>query len=155
MYTLIDIIDKFIDLEKQAKEIYRKVAAIPETPLNIKSVAKVLQLEEERHVVAYEKIKKELQQIENLAMIDFIAYDKTSSLFNEFKTRFFVPNPRAPQELIQYAYAMKLEHKALAIDIQGRLLERESENGEYIEKILGQVIEEEERAIRNLKQFLQ
>ena len=153
MYTLVDIVDKLIDVERQARDIYEQIAIMEDAIPSVRTIARVLKSEEERHVEYYTKLRKELNQ-KDLPMLDFIAYDKVSSLFNEFKSRFTLPHPETPQEILHYAYRFEQENKALVIDVQGRLLARESEAGDKIEEVLYQVIKEKERHIQNLKQFL-
>ena len=153
MYTLIDIINKLIEIEKYERDIYEKITTMEEISSNIKTVAKIFKIEKERHIFYYQKLKKRLEQ-EELPMIDIILYDSVSPLFLSFKNRFIVPHPKTLQEIIHYAYQFEQENKALIIDVKGRLLARESDAGEKIQEVLTVVIQEKERHIQNLKQFL-
>lgn len=153
MYTIIDLIDKFIEIENKGLEIYRATMNLGEEDFKIKSIAMTLAKEEERHIKYYEALKRELS--DKAEEIDFIAYDKASFLVNKYKENIsIIGNFRDIKDILQYALDFEKHNLALIIDIQGRIVNTEKASTGVTYKILNRIIEEESKHINNLLPFV-
>lgn len=151
-YNIIDIINKFIDMEKNAFKMYRKIANMEGIVDRIKAVAKVLEKEEERHIQIYQNLSEELKNRE-ICPIDFYTYDQISNLMAGFIYPDFHQVSDVKQ-LLEMALDFEKQSLALILRIQG-LLVRQLDDIETVSyNALKILVEEEQKHIKALEAFL-
>ncbi len=153
-YTLSDLIQKLIDIEKDFFNIY----VILEEKSNNKSstiyaVIKVIKKREKNHIKYYEKLKDDLTNELNES-IEFYLYDKISKLLSEFKLYIHLPEIKSVQDLIKYTVEFKRDNIGLLLDIQGRLLEKMDDVNNNVYRILSQIIKDEEKHEKMFEKLL-
>lgn len=153
MYTVIDIIDKFIEIEKIVAKIYEDISKQSNEVNNLKIIAQTLAKEEYKHVLFYEELKNKLVGREDLD-VDFDIYDKISKLMIEFKNSLINIDGKNVSELLNQALIFEKDNKALLLNIRGRLVRQETdvEKGGY--EALSKIIDEEEHHIRDLEKII-
>lgn len=153
MYTILDILDKFIDIEKKAYDFYMAIAENEVFEQPIKTTARVLAREESRHMKIYEKIKEELKDHEGIH-IDFEQYDQMYKVLSGFIRQMVNISVDNTAELLQYALNFEKENLALVIRVQDILVRKlEDENSESY-KVLSRIIQEENKHIENIERFI-
>jgi SepF-like predicted cell division protein (DUF552 family) len=153
-YTLSDLIQKLIDIEKDFFNIY----VILEEKSNNKSsaiyaVIKAIKKREKDHIKYYEKLKDDLTNELN-ETIEFYLYDKISKLLSEFKLYIHLPEIKSVQDLIKYTVEFKRDNIGLLLDIQGRLLEKIDDVNSNVYRILSQIIKDEEKQEKMFEKLL-
>lgn len=152
MYTIIDLLDKIIQIETRGFEMYEYISLRTDIDPKIKTVARILALEEKRHAKMYTHIKNKIP-LGELTPIDFDIYDQASKLINNFRT----PDAQylaSIEELLRFASDFEKQSISLVLSIQG-LLVREAEDSDSITyKTLSEIIKEEEKHIENIENFL-
>lgn len=153
MYTILDILDKLIDIEKRAYDFYREIAEKESFEQPIKTMAKVLAREEKRHIKIYEDMKEELKDKKEID-IDFEQYDQIYKVLSTFIRRLINIDIENTDELLKYALDFEKENLALVIRIQGILVRNlEDENSKpYV--VLSKLIQEETKHIENIERFI-
>ncbi len=153
MYTVVDVIDKLIDIEQMGSEIYKKIADdFPEVS-SFKILALSLSKEEKRHRDYYKNLKENIKDKEDIE-IDFHAYDKISKLLIEFKQSYRALNENNVQELLKFALNFEKDNLALLLNIKGRLVKSESDIKKMSYEVLCGIIKEEETHIRDIEKLM-
>lgn len=153
-YTLSDLIQKLIDIEKDFFNIYVMLEEIfKNNSLAIYAVIKVIRRREKRNIEYYEKLKSTLTD-ESDETIEFYLYDRISKLLSEFKHNIKLPEIKNTQGLIKYTVEFKRDNIGLLVDVQGRLLEKIDDVNNNIYKILSQVIKDEEKQEKMFEKLL-
>lgn len=153
MYTVVDIIDKIIEIDEKSVELYKLLQRNLTISDHARLVAGVFIREEERHINTYKKIKEEISNIEE-AQIDFDIYDTISKIISAFKNELIYKEVYEVREILIDALDFKQKHLALVVRIQG-LLVRKSEDVESISyKVLTRIIDEEKRHVEIIEAFL-
>ncbi|WP_129597416.1 hypothetical protein [Anaerophilus nitritogenes] len=150
-YTVIDILEKFIEIEKNGRDMYENINKISKD-IKIKMVAKVLQKEEERHIKVYTRLKEEIKNKDE--EVDFDIYDKVSSLLNKFKQNMDAPKTQNTNELLRFALEFEKQNIAVLLDIQGRLIRKKQDMKSQAYQMVSRVIEEEKKHVQNLQSFI-
>lgn len=151
-YTILDILDKLIQVEINIKNVYLEVAKITKFR-RVNIVARILSKDKERHIEYYKEIREE-NSFELEEDIPFDIYDKISFLVNQFKTRIRIENFNTLDELLDYALDYEEMNKALLIDMQGRLLRKKEDNNTVAYKVLLEIIRERQKHINNIQNFI-
>lgn len=153
-YSLSDIIQKIIDIEKEFFNVYVKIEEQwkNKSPL-IYAVTKAIEKQEKKHIEYYEELKKELKGNLN-EDIEFYLYDRVAKLFYQFREYIQFPEIKNPQDLIQYAVEFEKNTIGLLLDIRGRLLESIDDVNNNIYRILSIIIKEEEKHEKMFEQLL-
>jgi len=153
-YNVADLLDKFIDMKKNAYNLYMKIASDDRFNERFKIVARVLAREENRYVELYEDMKSKVINDGKNHDISIDIYDKSSQLFMEFSKRRSNTDFNSISELLQYARDYEKDCIAIIISVQG-LLVRELN---YLEtegyKILSEIMKEQEKHIKNIETFI-
>lgn len=150
-YRISDIIEKLINIEEDSVELYNKLESINKTSLPAVSlVSKVLAKEEERHVLYYKELLKNVKE-KNNAEIDFFLYDKAAKQLFEFRSRTAAPQLNNVSDLIKFAIESEKSNIALVLDIQGKLVEKLDDVSKDIYEVLTLIIKEEQQHEAKLK----
>ncbi|WP_026895947.1 hypothetical protein [Clostridiisalibacter paucivorans] len=152
-YTIIDIIDKLISIEKKSKQLYITAIKKIEDNSRIKIIFRILLKEEDRHIEYYNNLKKSLED-KAIEPINFYSYDKISHLANKFKNDMYLPNFKDIKDLIIYALDFEKANLALLMDIKGRLVLSKTDTDSIQYKIISQIVEEEKKHVKNLENFI-
>lgn len=153
-YTIFDLIQKLIDIEKDALEIYKKIEEKSKHESQVISiVARAIEKEEQKHIEYYENLKSDLKEELNEA-IDFYLYDKVAKLLFEFRSRIQLPKIHNVQDLIKYSLEFEKNNIGLLLDIQGRLLEKMDDVNNNVYKVISTIIEEEKKHAKMFEQLL-
>lgn len=144
-YTISDLIQKLIDIEKDFYDVYVKIEEQFENKSQlIYAVTRAIGKQEKKHIEYYEKLKRNLIGGLN-EPIEFYLYDKVAKLLFEFKMNIKFPEIENVQDLIRYAIEFKKNNIGLLLDIQGRLLEKMDDINNNIYKVLTMIIKKEEK----------
>lgn len=145
-YTIYDLIERLIDIEKNALEVYKKIEenAKEKNSKNIEIITRVIRKEEIKHIKYYERLKEKFNYELN-DTIDFYLYDKVVKLLYEFKNQIRIPHVDNVQDLIKYSLGFEKNSISLLLDIQGRLLGNLNDVNNNVYKIISNIIEEERR----------
>lgn len=154
-YTVEDIIEKLISIEKDSIAVYYEVSEkFKKSMPAVSIVAKTLGREEEKHVQYYETIKQNISVYKN-EEIDFYLYDKAAKLLYEYKERIHTPEISKVQDLIEYALKFEKNNMGLLIDIQGRLMDNIQYIGKMSYEIISKMIDEEREHVKQLEKLIQ
>lgn len=145
-YRLSDLIEKLINIEENALELYGEIQKSLKNQSNkvISIIIDAIRKEELKHIKYYKELKIEVENSIN-ENIDFYLYDKVAKILFEFKNQNIVPQINNVQELIKFAFEFEKNNIALLINIQGRLIQKEDDINKYTYKILDKIIKEEEK----------
>ncbi|MCC5422596.1 hypothetical protein LMP43_01905, partial [Clostridium botulinum] len=88
-YTIIDIINNLIDIEKKGFSIFREISNNCED-LRISIVSKTISNQERKYTQYYENLKKDIDVLDK-EDIDFSIYDRISSRMQQFKISITMP----------------------------------------------------------------
>jgi rubrerythrin len=153
-YTVDDIIEKLILIEKDSMDVYTVIAEkFKDTNKSISIIAKTLYKEEKRHVDYYETIRSEFKEYKH-EEIEFYLYDKASKLLYEYKQRVQVPQLKSVKELLTYAVDFERNNISLLLDIQGRLVQSPMDIVKLSYEIISNMIEEEKSHEEQLQKLL-
>ena len=152
MYTVIDIIDKLIEIEKNLLKLYELLQKDSNTNERVKLAAGVLAREEGRHIQIYEGIKKEVADFKDIE-IEFDIYDSVSKIIIEFKRGLVCSKVTDVKNLLACALDFEQRNIALIIRIQGLLVRKieDTETNSY--KALTKIAQEEEQHVKMLEVF--
>ena len=152
MYTVIDLLEKLINIEQKGYEMYKLISHMVDIDENIKVVARILASEEKRHVQLYESLKVRAEKME-LPIIPFDIYDQASNLISSF--RYPVSGHiKDIEELLHIALVFEEQSISLVISIQGLVVRETGDSSSVTYKVLTQIIEEEKKHIENIERFL-
>ncbi len=88
-YTIIDIINNLIDIEKKGFSMFREISNNCKN-LRVSIVSKTISNQEKKHIQYYENLKKDIDALDK-EDIDFSIYDKISSRMQQFKVSITIP----------------------------------------------------------------
>ncbi|OSB14773.1 hypothetical protein [Clostridium botulinum] len=148
-YTIIDIINNLIDIEKKGFSIFREISNNSED-LRIFIVSKTIANQERKYTQYYENLKKDIDVLDK-EDIDFSIYDRISSRMQQFKISITMPVVTDIKKLINFARELSKENLALLIYIQGQLIRKETDTNMLAYNIMGKIIEEQEKYSESLK----
>lgn len=153
MYTILDIIDKIIEIEEKSLELYKMLQESPNISYRVKLAAGVFAREEERHIEVCENIKKEILDFEDIS-IDFDIYDTISKIIVEFRRGLTYSEADDVKQLLISALNFEQKNLALVIRIQGLLVRKKEDTETNSYKALTRIIQEEEEHIKLIETFL-
>lgn len=152
-YTVIDVIDKFILIEKSGYEMFMKMAADEGADERIKTLARVFANEEKRHAEVYEKLKSEIAG-ENDIEIDFLVYDKVTKFMYEFINSHKPVTGTDIRGMLEFCLEFEKENLALVMSVQGIFVDEKKGTDTKIYNVLTGITTEEEKHIKNIELFL-
>ncbi|NFJ84677.1 hypothetical protein FDA84_18725 [Clostridium botulinum] len=142
-YTIIDIINNLIDIEKKGFSMFREISNNCKN-LRVSIVSKTISNQEKKHIQYYENLKKDIDALDK-EDIDFSIYDKISSRMQQFKVSITIPIVTDTKKLINFARELSKENLALLIYIQGQLIRKEIDTNMLAYNVMGKIIEEQEK----------
>ncbi|KGO12290.1 hypothetical protein [Clostridium botulinum] len=150
-YTIIDIINNLIDIEKKGFSMFREISNNCKN-LRVSIVSKTISNQEKKHIQYYENLKKDIDALDK-EDIDFSIYDKISSRMQQFKVSITIPIVTDTKKLINFARELSKENLALLIYIQGQLIRKETDTNMLAYNVMGKIIEEQEKYSKSLRLF--
>lgn len=153
MYTVIDLIDKLIEIEKSGNELYIRMSANSQAEERVKIVAKVFSNQESKHVDIYENLRKSVYEYKDIE-VDFNIYDKAVKLIYEFSRLKTTKDITKVKDLLEFSLMFEKENLALVLSIRGLFVksQQDLDTGNY--KILSEIIKEEQKHIRDIEALL-
>lgn len=153
-YRISDIIEKLITIEEDSVELYSRLENTNKVSSPaISLVSKALAKEEERHVLYYKELLKNVKE-KNNAEIDFFLYDKAAKQLFEFRNRIASPHLDNVRDLIKFAVEFEKGSIGLILDIQGKLVEKLDDVSNEIYEVLSLVIKQEREHEKMLNSLL-
>ncbi|AKN30662.1 hypothetical protein Ccar_07390 [Clostridium carboxidivorans P7] len=154
-YTIKDVLDKLIEIEINMSSIYEHISNLQfdEKYMNLKVLAKVMCNEERRHAAYFKQIKNDISADENIE-IDFLTYDKISTLIYEFANKIHEFNKYSVKEFLKDIFNFEKENVALLIYIKGKIAKTSLSVNSTNYKILSQLIDEENEHVKNIGKYL-
>ena len=144
-YTILDILEKLINIEEDALKIYIQIAETAKNDsLKISIVAKTIAKQEEKHIEYYKNLIHDLDGKLTEA-IDFYLYDKAAKLLFEFINNIQLPQVNNVKQLLKFALEFEKSNIGLLLDIQGRLVGKIEDVDNDIYKIISMIIKEEQK----------
>jgi rubrerythrin len=154
-YRISDLIEKLISIEEDSEALYSKLESVNKTSSPaISLVSKVLAKEEEKHVLYYKALLKDVQE-KNNAEIDFFLYDKAVKQLYEFRKRIQAPELNNVRDLVKFAVEFERSNIGLILDIQGKLVEKLEDVSNEVYEVLAKIIKEEQKHEEELKRLLE
>lgn len=149
-YTIKDLIDKLIDIEKEMSKLYLSISNLADKNYtSFKILCSVMSKEEERHIAYFEQIKNNISDEDDVE-IDVFTYDKLSQATAEFKNKIDIPNLKNIKQLIEFIVNFEKENEAVLINLRGKLVKKASDMKKDNYKILTILIKEENKHIRSI-----
>lgn len=154
-YTVSDLIEKLIGIEKNALEIYTKIEEMSKSNESkaINIFARAIKQEELKHINYYENLKEGLKEELN-EEIDFFLYDKVAKILYEFKNQIRIPEIDNVQDLLKYALDFEKNNIGILLDVQGRLLGSLKDINNNVYKVLSKIISEEKEHEKMFTQLI-
>lgn len=153
-YTIKDLLDKFILIEKNGYDMFINIAKSESSNEKMKTIARVFANEEKRHREMYKNLKEAIIN-ENNIEIDFQIYDKASKLALQFLNNDRITNPQNLKELLIFSLNFEKENLALVLSIQGYLVKEQKDASTEKYKVLDEIIREEQKHIKSIEAFLE
>lgn len=142
-YTILDILEKLVNIEENALNIYVQIAeTIKNDSLRISIVAKTIAKQEQRHIEYYKNLMHDLDG-KLTETIDFYLYDKAAKLLFEFINNIQPPQVNNVKQLLKFALEFERSNIGLLLDVQGRLIGKADDVNNNTYKIISMVIREE------------
>lgn len=153
MHTIIDVIDRIIEINEQSAELYKLLQKNFTISEQVRLATGVFVREKERHINTYVRIKEEFLNSENI-QIDFDVYGTISKIISAFKKELIYIEAFELKGILAYALDFRQKLIALIVRVQ-ELLVRKSEDTESISyKILTRIIDEEKKHVKMIEAFL-
>ena len=153
MYTIIDLIDKLIAIEKSACQLYMKMAGNLELEEKVRILSKVFSNQENRHIKIYEDLRERASAYNDIE-VDFSIYDKAAKLVYEFSRLHTRKNINDVKELLEFSLIFEKENLALLLSIRGLFVKSQQDLDTRNYQILSEIIEEEQKHVKDIEMIL-
>ena len=153
MYTIIDLIDKLIIIERSGYELYREMAENIEYEERVKILAKVFSNQESKHIKTYENLKDRASKHNDID-IDFSIYDKAAKIIYEFSRLQTRKDIKSIKELLEFSLMFEKENLALVLSIRGIFVESQKDSETRNYEILSEIIKEEQKHVNDIEMLL-
>lgn len=153
MYTIIDLIDKLIEIEKSGYELYTRVSVDSKVEERVKIVAKVFSNQESKHVEIYRKLRDSAYMHKDIE-VDFNIYDKAAKLIYEFSILKTKKDITTVKELLEFSSMFEKENLALVLSVRGLLIKSQEDLDKGSYKMLSEIIKEEQKHADDIDSLL-
>lgn len=152
-YTVIDIIDKSIEIENKRKNILISVECDKKNLPIISLMSKVLIKDIEMNMERYHELKNEML-FEELEVISFEIYDKISALIIEFHNKEYMTIAKNVEEYLNFSLHLDKDTYSLFVDIKGRFVKNIDDMETKTYAVLSKIIECMNKRIHSHEQTL-
>ncbi|WP_026881372.1 hypothetical protein [Clostridium akagii] len=149
-YTVIDVINKAINIAIRKKTVYESVGQGELDIPSIQIMSKVLVKQIDRTIKYYEELKDEVSEAK-FEEINFYIYDKMSFLIDEFNKNIYATEINNNKEYLKFSLDLEKNSKALLIDVQGRFVKNTTDIHTKTYKILSDMINNKDKLITTLE----
>lgn len=155
MYTVIDAMDKQIEMKKILIKKYESLLEIDESDEGTKTILKILVKEKERQLKWSIKRKKEMSAASmHLDVdLDFVSYDSLSKKALKWKSRIDMQPFNRGDLIIPYALDIEESGLAILMAVRNLIMENPQGLGKDVEPLVDEMIEVKMKQIENLKLF--
>lgn len=153
-YSILDILDSLIDIEKKAISIFEALSAVSKADERLRVISNVFILEEKRHIENYELLKQSLRDEAGPA-IDLNTYTEITTCFNDFYKELKPISAKTVSELLMYAYKLEV-HNSVLLDNILKLFGSFRTNKLYRQcyEVIEKLLEDERKHVTNILAFL-
>lgn len=151
-YTVVDIIDKAIEISNRRIKAYERIEKENEDVPYVKIVSKVVIKEAHKTIKYYEDYKH--INNDDFEEIDFNTYDKISFLINQFNQRNYSLEFTNAKDYFKNLLEFQRDVRTLYVDIQGRLVKNAEDVHKRAYEILSDIINYKTEQIRKLEEVL-
>lgn len=151
-YTIIDLLDKFISIERSGYKMYMEVASKQGIHVKIKALAKIFANEKESHIYLYNSLREKIK-VEADFEVDFNIYDKASKIVFEFLKMDRKAIMEDVKRFLQFCLNYEKENLALVLSIQGILVRAQADTETMNYKILEEIVIKIQKHIQNISYF--
>lgn len=152
-YNCIDLIDGAINIGNKVLEKYKYISNNQEDMNSIKILTNIFIKQQQEKINYYNSLKEKLKS-EEIGNIDFVIYDKISSLIIEFNNTIVIKKFYNKEEFIERVLTINKEIRALFIDVRSRLMKREEDFSSCKYNVASNIINMEEKYIDDLEKTL-
>lgn len=152
-YNCIDLIDGAINIGNKVLEKYKYISNNQKDMNSIKIFTNVFIKQQQEKIKYYNLLKEKLMN-EEIVNIDFVIYDKISSLMIEFNNTIIIQKFYNKEEFIERVLTINKEIRALFIDVRSRLMKSEEDFNSCKYNVLTNIINMEEKYIDDLEKAL-
>lgn len=153
-YTVVDIIDKSIEISNRRIKAYKKIEKEYEDVPYVNIVSKVV-IKEAHKTIKYYEDYKNIAGNDDFEEIDFNTYDKISFLINQFNQRNYSLEFTNAKDYFKNLLEFQRDVRTLYVDIQGRLVKSADDVHKRTYEILSDIINYKTEQIRKLEEVLQ
>lgn len=153
-YNILDIIEKSFLLIEKERDIYKNFEKNQKQTHGVKIIVNIL-IKDLNRTLNHCKELISIIESYDLSEIDFLVYDKISSLMNQFNRDYLVtPQFKGVKDILDFALDIRKKTYGLMIDIQGRILTKEEDTKLIEYKIVSKMIEHRRKQIENLEKLI-
>lgn len=152
-YTIVDIIDKSIEISNRRAKAYERIEKENEDVPYVKIVSKVV-IKEAHKTMKYYEDCKHIAGDDEFEEIDFNTYDKISFLINQFNERNYSLEFTNAKDYFKNLLDFQRDVRTLYVDIQGRLVKNADDVHKRTYQILSDMIKYKTEQIRKLEEVL-
>lgn len=152
-YNAADLIEKSISISKIKVDIYGKIKNSNLENKSMSILIDILIKDTENTIIYYKKLLTEANETKG-EEIDFFVYDKISFLINQFKERIYVPDISNVKDFIVFSLDFEKQSYGLLVDIQGRLVQDDSDTKTKAYKLLSKIIKRKTKLIEIIEKLV-
>ncbi len=153
MYTIVDIIDSLVEIEKIAINFFYEVSDSESGISSFKLVANALGKTKKNHISFYDNLKDKVKN-EKYIDVDMQDYDKISKSISEFKYSFKPKYNIDVIELIKFSLNIEKDNIALLLIIRGILVKDKAHKYKKNYECLSYIIEDKNKYIVQLEKLI-
>jgi len=149
-YTIVDIINKSIDITARRKGVYVNIGIEKGNIPAVKILSKILTEQLDKTAAFYERLKNETEE-SDVEAIDIATYDKIAFLINEFNKKIIIVDIKNARDFLEFSLSLEKDAYSLLVDIQGRFVKNTVDVNTKTYKILSEIINNKRNYIETLK----
>lgn len=153
IYSMIDILDSLMNIEKKAITIYETIVNNSNADRKLISSARILILEEKRHIESYQKMMEDMKTQEGIEF-DLGTYNEISAIYYDTMKELKTLSVKTIPQLLAYAMELEKLNVKLLMKIQRVLGQTKlSKSYKVCYDFISNLIEIEKGHINNLLAF--
>lgn len=155
-YTILDVLNKQIDFKKQIILNIENTLENEYSEERVKTILKILEDEVRKQIIDIENKKNNLKQIysEEKLEVNFLAYDKFSKTFTEFKNTFHKKKYNSRKEVFEYLVDLEQKNYSILIGFKDRMYDLDKKCSKEVHLEIDKILADIEIRINTLKKFV-